>query len=230
MRSPLFELTLYSGLGVASGIISVVFTNLRKLFTELFDGRQSWAAALPFKNIPFNLRPLLGGIVCGMVAIYFPQTLFVGYTTLDQLLAGKIFLGTALLFQLLSLKIFLTSFSLGCGLVGGVFAPALFFGATLGTMYHDVWLYSISNGLSFLNDHGIVGDAFDSLKTFLSIANAPAYVGAAATLGALFRAPLTSSMLMFELTQNHDIVLPVLVSTGLGGLFAELISQPREQW
>ena len=40
-------------------------------------------------------------------------------------------------------------------------------------------------------------------------------MGAAATLGALFRAPLTSSMLMFELTQNHDIVLPVLVSTGI---------------
>ena len=61
------------------------------------------------------------------------------------------------------------------------------------------------------------------------MANAPAYatVGAAATLGALFRAPLTSSMLMFELTQNHDIVLPVLVSTGLGGLFAELILHPR---
>ena len=36
-------------------------------------------------------------------------------------------------------------------------------------------------------------------------------------------------MLMFELTQNHDIVLPVLLSTGLGGLFAELINQPRKQ-
>jgi H+/Cl- antiporter ClcA len=35
---------------------------------------------------------------------------------------------------------------------------------------------------------------------------------------------------MFELTQNHDIVLPVLVSTGLGGLFAELLSEPRKNW
>ena len=60
----------------------------------------------------------------------------------------------------------------------------------------------------------------------MTIANAPAYatVGAAATLGAVFRAPLTSSMLLFELTQNHDIVLPVLAATGLAGLFAEIIS------
>jgi len=71
-----------------------------------------------------------------------------------------------------------------------------------------------------------------ALFQFFSIASAPAYatVGAAATLGALFRAPLTSSMLMFELTQNHDIVLPVLVSTGLGGLFAEIISRSRKLW
>ena len=55
-------------------------------------------------------------------------------------------------------------------------------------------------------------------------------VGAASTLGALFRAPLTASMLMFELTQNHDIVLPVLASCGLAGLFAEVLSHPRRQW
>ncbi len=67
-------------------------------------------------------------------------------------------------------------------------------------------------------------------KPFLNIYISYTTVGAAATLGALFRGPLASSMLMFELTQNHDIVLPVLVSTGLGGLFAELLSEPRKNW
>ena len=66
-----------------------------------------------------------------------------------------------------------------------------------------------------------------SVSSFFKIASAPAYatVGAAATLGAIFRAPLTSSMLMFELTQNHDIVLPVLISTGVGGLFGGMLKR-----
>lgn len=109
----------------------------------------------------------------------------------------------------------------------------LFVVVVVGTAYHDIMASGISQLLHYVDaSNWLDHEALNSMKSFLSIANAPAYatVGAAATLGALFRAPLTSSMLMFELTQNHDIVLPVLVSTGLGGLFAELINQPREQW
>jgi len=128
------------------------------------------------------------------------------------------------LFELLFIKLQLTSFSLSAGLVGGVFAPALFFGATAGAAYQNI----ISSLLNFI--YSIISPYLDSSSlhwshNFFSLANSPAYatVGAAATLGAIFRAPLTSSMLMFELTQNHDIVLPVLAATGVGGLFAELI-------
>jgi H+/Cl- antiporter ClcA len=101
-----------------------------------------------------------------------------------------------------------------------------------GTIYHDFMADGISHVIQLFQHYDLDPLTMESIKSFFSIASAPAYatVGAAATLGALFRAPLTSSMLMFELTQNHDIVLPVLLSTGLGGLFAELISQPREQW
>ena len=228
MASPIFELSLYIGLGLISGLISVAFTSLREWFSQLFTSEK-------FSSISPALLPLLGGVVCGVIAVFFPQTLFVGYTTLDQLLGGKIVLPTLLLVQLLVLKIFLSSFSLGTGLIGGVFAPALFFGATAGTAYHDV----IAGGLAYLNEylsHATLlvnhpGFAA-TLPSFLSMASAPAYatVGAAATLGALFRAPLTSSMLMFEITQNHDIVLPVLISSGLAGLIAEIASHPRKQW
>lgn len=229
LSSPIFELTAYAGLGLLSGLISVVFNKLRDFFTTLFSG-DSWAKG--YVQIPYPLRPIVGGLMCGLVAIFFPQTLFVGYTTLDQLLAGKIALQLPLVFQLLVLKIFLTSFSLGSGLIGGIFAPSLFMGASAGTLYH----FLLNDGVTKLNDFFVAcnfdADAMFTVSTFFTIANAPAYatVGAAATLGSLFRAPLTSSMLMFELTQNHDIVLPVLISTGLGGLFAELLSSPRRQW
>ena len=238
MISPVFELSLYLGLGIISGTISVAFNKLRDLFAELYVG-ETWGKNLPFASLPLHMRPILGGVACGLVSVFFPQTLFVGYVTLDQLLSGGIQFPTYLVIELLALKLTLTSFSICSGLGGGILAPALFFGAAAGTAYHDIVVGLISvvrdafSGLfssSLISPLGAVDT--NSIIPFFSVAGAPAYatVGAAATLGALFRAPLTSSMLMFELTQNHDIVLPVLVSTGLGGLFAELISQPRKLW
>ena len=238
MISPVFELSLYLGLGIISGTISVAFNKLRDLFAELYVG-ETWGKNLPFASLPLHMRPILGGVTCGLVSVFFPQTLFVGYVTLDQLLSGGIQFPTYLVIELLALKLTLTSFSICSGLGGGILAPALFFGAAAGTAYHDIVVGLISvvrdafSGLfssSLISPLGAVDT--NSIIPFFSVAGAPAYatVGAAATLGALFRAPLTSSMLMFELTQNHDIVLPVLVSTGLGGLFAELISQPRKLW
>ena len=67
-------------------------------------------------------------------------------------------------------------------------------------------------------------------SSFLPEASLTLGLGAAATLGAVFRAPLTASMLMFEITQNHDIVLPILASCGIAGLFAEILVHPRRQW
>jgi H+/Cl- antiporter ClcA len=238
MISPVFELSLYLGLGIISGTISVAFNKLRDLFAELYVG-ETWGKNLPFASLPLHMRPILGGVACGLVSVFFPQTLFVGYVTLDQLLSGGIQFPTPLVLELLALKLTLTSFSICSGLGGGILAPALFFGAAAGTAYHDIVVGLISvfrdafSGLFSSSFFGPIGGVnANDIIPFFSVAGAPAYatVGAAATLGALFRAPLTSSMLMFELTQNHDIVLPVLVSTGLGGLFAELISQPRKLW
>jgi H+/Cl- antiporter ClcA len=134
---------------------------------------------------------------------------------------------------LLGMKILLAAWCVGCGLIGGVFAPSLFFGATAGVAFHDLLSTSFIEPMAQSVDHfGSSVLHMDGLGAFLELGKTPAYstVGAAATLGALFRAPLTASMLIFELTQNHDLVLPVLAATGIGGLFAELISRPRRLW
>ena len=225
MQSPLFELPLYLGLGTVAGVIATTFTRSRDLFTSIFGATntnvndENVLKGL-VARIPVYLRPMIGGLTCGLVALYYPQTVFVGYATLDQLLAGKIHLPLEFLLQLLVLKIFLSSFSLGTGLIGGVFAPSLFFGAVAGTMYHDV----ICTVFQCLNQ-SILALTGNDLTSYFSIAGAPAYatVGAAATLGAVFRAPLTATILMLEITENHDIVLPVLVSSGLAGFFAEIV-------
>jgi len=228
MQSPLFELPLYLGLGVFSGLISTIFTSLLSFFTDLFDSNtnsssQNDESKSILKRIPVHLRPLLGGAACGLVALYYPQTVFVGYATLDQLLAGKIHLPLDFLIQLLGLKVFLSSFSLGTGLIGGVFAPSLFFGAVAGTIYHDIvcsLLHTIDSAL-------LTFDVHVSLPELVTLASAPAYatVGAASTLGALFRAPLTATILMLEITENHDIVLPVLMSAGLAGFTSSWSNQ-----
>lgn len=275
MQSPGFELPMYLGLGLLSGIVSVSFTSLKDILTNLFkplhilenstssssgiledqtidiiqQNQQNYNhnhsnsisnsnsnsielySSYRLSDIPLFVRPLLGGGVCGLAAIFYPQSLFTGYSTLDELLAGNYHFDLPLLLQILFIKITLSAVALASGLIGGVFAPSLFFGAAVGTAYHQIIIYSISNLLEIIRSVG-GDDLATSASQFMIVANAPAYatVGAAATLGALFRAPLTSSMLMFELTQNHEIVLPVLASTGLAGLFAEILSHPRKLW
>ena len=224
MLSPLFELPLYLGLGLICGLISIFFVKLKEFYKELFVGN-TWGANFPLANLPSSVKPLIGGIICGIVAVFYPQTIFAGYTVLDGIISGKTSLDLPLLLQLLLIKIQLSALSIGSGLVGGIFAPALFFGATAGSAYHAIVSNALSNFHSLIDPY-LSAEWFQYSNKFLTIANAPAYatVGAAATLGAVFRAPLTSSMLLFELTQNHDIVLPVLAATGLAGLFAEIIS------
>lgn len=280
MQSPGFELPMYLGLGLLSGFVSVCFTSLKDILSNLFQRttsittntsisrfdtsrcigvsnsqqttpktdpktpdeqaqQQHQLLAVPstaspsfqLADIPSYLRPLLGGSLCGLAAVYYPQSLFTGYSTLDELLAGNYHFDLPLLLQLLIIKVSLSAFSLATGLIGGVFAPSIFFGAAVGTAYHQIILDAIAVIVEGVRHLG--GNMWaTSASQFMTVANAPAYatVGAAATLGALFRAPLTSSMLMFELTQNHEIVLPVLASTGLAGLFAEILSHPRKQW
>ena len=69
LSSPFYELTLYIGLGIASGFISVIFIKLRDFFIELFAGTQKWSQNLIFSTIPYYLQPIFGGLLCGITAI-----------------------------------------------------------------------------------------------------------------------------------------------------------------
>lgn len=213
MQSPAFELALYIGLGLVSGAVALGFDKLRAYSKDLFQDPSA------LSRVPPAQRPILAGTLCGLFALFLPQTLFVGYATLDDILAGKIHPEIPLSMALLASKMFLSAFALESGLVGGVFAPSLFFGAVLGNLYHDVNLWLLHGlqeftGSAAAAEHSsTLGSLLDTI-TGLRLANAPAYatVGAASVLSAIFRAPLTSSILMLELTENHDIVVPLLVA------------------
>jgi len=161
-----------------------------------------------FQTMPNYAKPVIASLVCGVVGIYVPQVLFFGYETLNGLFLNN-GIPTEYLFVLLVAKLLTTAISASSGLVGGTFAPSLFLGGVLGASFHNIIsdvLLSISQTYPELSDYPIV-EGISGLPAF-------AMVGAASVLAALFRAPLTASLLLFECTRNYDVILPLMASAG----------------
>jgi H+/Cl- antiporter ClcA len=164
------------------------------------------------------MKPVVGGALCGVVGMFYPQILFFGYETLNALLANNT-LSTSLVLSLLGVKMIMTALSAGSGLVGGTFAPSLFLGAMTGAAFHNI----MSSLLVFAIHPG------SSLGPELADIPAYAMVGAASVLAALFRAPLTASLLLFELTRDYDVILPLMASAGVASLVGDVLDEKLEQ-
>ena len=243
------ELPLYIGLGLASGLVALLFERCTNAARGLFqeeEAKGTKGGGGILRWVPPPLRPALAGLVCGLVGIsLYPQVLFFGYTTIDGILAcgavpsadaassaisasvARTTLAEAVShhhasigvgatphifgFGLLAAKLALTSLCVGCGLVGGTFAPSLLLGAVLGVVYHSIAVAT----------HSQLAPA--AVAAIVSIADAPTYamVGAAAVLASVFKAPLTATLLIFELTRGYEIVLPLLAAAGTGPLVVE---------
>jgi H+/Cl- antiporter ClcA len=243
LKTPLLELPLYLVLGGLSGVMATVFSQSSKLSQKFFNGNLGLPQLRNFmSSIPEAAKPVIGGLLCGLVGLYYPQILFFGYETLNALLKNNA-MPVSLALTLLVSKFVMTAVSVGSGLVGGTFALALFLGAMLGTAFQnesvhvvDVilnWTYntpttwhldamtmgSFSQIMHQLQQHAIPAS--------LQIGSVPAYamVGAASTMAAMFRAPLTASLLLFEVTRNYDSILPLLASAGLASVIGELLEE-----
>ncbi len=139
---------------------------------------------------PEWLRPAAGGILLGALLIALPQMYGVGYPVLERAVEGHYVAG--LLVLLLVGKVVATSLTMSIGGSGGVFAPSLFMGAMLGSAYG-------------LGVHG----AFPHLT-----ASAGAYglVGMGAVFAASARAPITAVLIIYELTGEYSIILPLMLA------------------
>jgi H+/Cl- antiporter ClcA len=218
LKTPLLELPLYLLLGSMCGLVAFAFQQCSNTSTSLFNGQIGPDFVRDtFTSIPDIFKPVLGGCICGVVGLLFPQILFFGYETLNGLLKNNS-LPTDTLLTLLVVKMFTTAVSVGSGLVGGTFAPSLFFGAMVGASFHNL----IAGIFETIN----ANPQFSTLVgPILDLADVPAYamVGAASVLAALFRAPLTASLLLFELTRDYDVILPLMASAGVGSLVSDII-------
>ncbi|KAK4436650.1 Chloride channel protein CLC-e [Sesamum alatum] len=199
-RSP-SELPLYLLLGVLCGLVSLGLSKSTSFMLVFFDGIQR-------VGIPRAVFPILGGLSVGLIALAYPEILYWGFQNVDTLLESLPFansLSADLLLQLVAAKIVATSLCRASGLVGGYYAPSLFIGGATGMAYGKIvgHLISESNPIFHLS--------------ILEVASPQAYglVGMAATLAGVCQVPLTAVLLLFELTQDYRIVLPLLGAVGL---------------
>ena len=210
------EILLYALLGLICAIAGMFFI---KFFYKTEDLIDRWP-------IPLYLRAALGGLIVGLIGFISIEYVSSGALTadifgvgygshygpggesldtgpVDTLLSGDN--GVSMVLLLLALKVLATSITLGSGGSGGVFAPSLFMGAALG---------------------GAFGSFFhDSFPGATEPAGAYALVGMAAFFAVVVRGPITAILIIFELTGDYEIILPVMTSVVIGVIIARAINK-----
>jgi CIC family chloride channel protein len=188
-----WEFGFYVILGILAGLVAQGFTKALYWFEDRFDA---------FK-FPEPLKPVIAGFAVGAIALYSMDLLGVGYEGINKALSGELAVGVLLGY--LALKILATSFTLGGGGSGGIFAPSLFMGAMLGT------------SVGTLLDAAFPGVA--------APAGAYGMVGMAAVFAGAARAPFSAILIIFELTGNYAIILPVMTAVVIATLVSRAITR-----
>jgi CIC family chloride channel protein len=150
---------------------------------------------------PEWLRPAAGGIGLGLVLLALPQMYGVGYPVLESAIRGNY--AVTFLLLLLVGKVVATSLTIAIGGSGGVFAPSLFVGAMLGSAF---------------------GNAIQRLPGLHGPAGAYGLVGMGAVFAGAARAPLTAVIIIFELTGDYQIILPLMFAIALATGGSRLLS------
>jgi CIC family chloride channel protein len=168
-------------------LLGLLTGTLAVAFLRSFYFLKDWAASSP---IPRVLRPVAGALVVGLALVAFPQVAGSGYEVINGFFRGGY--GAVLLLALAVVKMLMTGVTLGFGGSGGVFAPSMFIGAAFGS------------GLALVVNAALPG----------SIADPGAFglIGMGTFLAAATHAPLTAIFLLFELTRDYNVVVPILVS------------------
>jgi CIC family chloride channel protein len=173
---------------VALGVLGVLAGFAGPAFMALLDRGEALFDEL---RLPKPLAAGLGGLGVGVIAVWLPQVTGNGYEAINLILGGQLALGTTLI--LLLAKALATTSSVSSGSPGGVFTPSLFLGAALGGAFGRA---------AALLGHG----------TPASIGGY-ALVGMAAMTAATTHAPVLAAVMIFELSGDYSIVVPLLIST-----------------
>ncbi|MEV7418357.1 chloride channel protein [Streptomyces sp. NPDC089919] len=152
---------------------------------------------------PEWLRPAVGGLLLGAFLLALPQMYGVGYPVLQKGVEGGYAIGFLLV--LLLGKVFACSLTIGIGGSGGVFAPSLFVGGMLGSAYGQAW-------------HHASAEVTGSPVVYAVVAMAAVFAGSA-------RAPITAVIIVYELTGEYGIILPLMAAVAVATAVSRLLSR-----
>lgn len=157
-------------------------------FTKLLLGMRERFLQLPQKTV--WLQPVAGGLLVGLMGCFVPQVMGVGYGYVGDVLNGRMALN--LMVVLLVLKLLAVTTSYASGNAGGIFGPSLFLGAMLGGAMGAV--------------------AHHLMPVHTATPGAYALVGMGAVFAGIVRAPMTSVVMIFEMTQDYAVIVPLMIS------------------
>ena len=147
-------------------------------------------------KFPEYLKALLGGLLLGLIALGFPHIMGVGYPAIDKALTQQ--LSWWFMFLLVAFKILATSITIGSGGSGGIFAPSLFMGAMAGGFF-GTGVHAIFPGMT-------------------ASPGAYSIVGMGAVVSATTHGPLSAILILFEMTGDYKIILPLMIACIIGSL------------
>ncbi len=197
---PAFPLPAYQVLHVSEFPFYLVLGLLGALAGVAFTRTLYWFEdRFDALKMPEYLKPVPGGLLLGALGFFLPQVFGVGYPAMSAALAGKYALG--LLALLVIAKMLAVSLTIGSGGSGGVFAPSLFIGAMLGEAYGTFLQRVFPAIITHPSNYGLVGMA-------------AVFAGAA-------RAPITAVIILFELTGDYSVILPLMIAVVLSTIMAE---------
>jgi len=185
-HAPAFQFISNWELGIYA-LLGVLLGHLAPPFLALLQWSKEQFARLNWK--PYATLPL-GGLLVGGISVYVPQVWGNGYSTVSDILSGN--LTGQMLLLILVAKVLSTASTVGSGAVGGVFTPTLFVGAAIGATVG-----------------GVLHLAF---PTVVSAGSAYALVGMGGFLAATTHAPLMSILMIFEMTLDYQVVLPLMLA------------------
>ncbi len=200
---PLFKVPQYHLVSSAEfavyAVLGIAGGIVSAIFAKLLLGMRARFLRFPRNTVWF--QPVAGGLLVGMIGWFVPQVLGVGYGFVGDALNGN--MAIRLMLLLLVLKLITVTASYASGNAGGIFGPALFIGAMLG---------------------GSVGTAAHHLfPAFTASAGAYALVGMGAVFAGVVRAPMTSVLIIFEMTQDYAVIVPLMIANLVSLFVASLL-------
>ncbi|HEX6627466.1 MAG TPA: chloride channel protein [Gemmatimonadaceae bacterium] len=190
--SPLFQVSAYHLVSPAELLIYAVLGVVGGFVAVAFVKLLLWLRArfLRFPASTLWLQPVAGGLTVGILGFFVPQVMGVGYEQIERVLNGDVILKTVALLAVL--KIIATCMSYASGNAGGIFGPSLFIGAMVGA--------------------SVGGVAHLAFPASTAGPGAYALVGMGAAFAGIIRAPLTSVIMIFEVTRDYSIIVPLMIA------------------